>query len=161
MKFTQEQNEARKQFVVKMLVAAPGLTNVEVWDRVNKQYGTGMVSERITEFRKIAKKVPLKLHSREDQERLRAAHISKQGKKPLVTEVGIAGRVEARVDTKFLTLTDAKIPVEIYEALKTLKESVKQHYRTGGLSMNISDAGELSVKYEFEPKVPIRGEVTL
>src|SRR4051812_2244029 len=56
MKFTDKQNEARKQFVISLLKREPQLMNVDVQERVFQKYGISMVSERITDFRKLAVK---------------------------------------------------------------------------------------------------------
>lgn len=158
MKFTDKQNEARKQFVISLLKREPQLMNVDVQERVFQKYGIGMVSERITDFRKLAVKSAAR-----DAAATAARKTEVRGAQVARVKVTIdpTVQVDGRVARRPYNLIERKLPVEVQSALVALKASVRQFYRAGGLSMNLGDSGELQVKYEFEPKDNIRGEVNL
>ena len=156
MKFTEAENNRRQAFVIKLLVKNPSLTNAAIYEKVQEHYGSGMVSARITQFRKLAAKSPTAAFPVQvDKEALRVKHIEKYGTKKVTKSVPDS-KIERAAQS-----TDGALPAEIREALEALKAGVELHYRAGGISVNFSDSEPARVKYDFEPKASIKGEVTL
>lgn len=162
MKFTEAQNNRRKAFVVNLFSRNSSLTNAEVYEKVLKRYGAGMVSGRISEFRKLAARAstatyPVQMTARlspKRQEALRAEHIKKYGTKK-------ASKPVAETEQDASPQKAVSLPEEIQNALGALKAGIESHYRTGDLSLNFDGAGHVLVKFEFEPRTPTKGEVLL